>query len=354
MSYNENNIKIFLRSFCDCLLENDIKIKQQRIKLNAHFCFPDSYGYFKYLDKNKKNYIDKSDISLFLSINKIKFSKQIFNNVFNRYDKDGDSSWNFSEYLNFINKDLNSNFNNNNLCPKEYNIQNYEKELAKLFELEINYIKYIGIKVKALKELINDKNINTRKIFNLINKNNDKAFIDVNSLILFINDGEYHLDKEKAYKIILIISDGKNVLTEKNLDNIFKYDRFVIDSELVYPKIYKHFDYKNAVSLQKYKNEFPLNDFGITYYSVYNIPNDIKIKDKFCEENEKRNYNFNEIQNIIINNNIADEYNKKFFETNIILNDNNLKDNPLLISNNSNSQKENLYSFTLNEFSFRK
>ena len=173
-------------------------------------------------------------------------------------------------------------------------------------------------------------------------------------MILFINDEEYHLDKEKAYKLILLISDGKNILTEKNLDNIFKYDRFVNDSELVYPKIYKHFDYKNAAPFQKYKNEFPLNDFGITYYSVYNIPNDIKIKDKFCEENEKRNSNSNEIQNIIINNNIADEYNKKFFETNIISNDNNLKDNPLLISNNSNSQKENLYSFTLNEFSFRK
>ena len=354
MNYNENNIKIFLRSFCNCILENEEKIKQQRIKLNALFCFSDSYGYFKYLDKNQKNYIDKSDISLFLSLNKIKVSKQIFNNIFNRYDKDGDSSWNFSEYLNFINKDLNNNCNYNNLYPKENNIQNYEKELAKLFELEISYIKYIGIKVKALKELINDKNINTKIIFDLIKKNNDKSYIDVNSLILFLNDGEYHLDKEKAYKLILIISNGKNFLTEKNLDNIFKYDKYVNDSELVYPKYYKNFDYKNASIFQKYKKEFPLNDFGITNYSVYNIPNDIKIKDKLCEDNEKRKYNFNEIQNIIINDNVSDEYNKKFFETNIIYNDNNLKENPLLISNNSNSQKENLYSFTLNEFSFRK
>jgi hypothetical protein len=151
MQYYENNIKIFFRSFCDCVLENDNKIRQQRMKLNALYCFSDSCGYFKYLDKNKKNYIDISDISLFLSINKIKFTKPILKNIFNRYDKDGDSCWNLSEYLNFINKDINSHCNINNLCEKESNIQNYEKELSKLFELEINYLKYLGIKIKALK-----------------------------------------------------------------------------------------------------------------------------------------------------------------------------------------------------------
>ena len=287
MQYNEINIKIFFRSLCDCILENDNKIKQQRIKLNALFCFSDSSGYFKYLDKNKKNYIDLSDISLFLSINKIKFTKPVIKNIFNRYDKDGDSCWNFSEYLNFINKDIKSNYNFNNLCQKESNIQNYEKELSKLFELEINYIKFLGIKIKALKELINDKIINTKNILRMIKQNNDKDIIDVNSLILFLNDGKYQIDKEKAYKLIQIISNGRNFLTEKNLDNLFKYDKYINDSELIYPKFYKNFDYKNIESFQKYKNEFPLNDFGITNYSVYNISKDDRIKDKLLEENEK-------------------------------------------------------------------
>ena len=286
MQYNEINIKIFFRSLCDCILENDNKIKQQRIKLNALF-FSDLSGYFKYLDKNKKNYIDLSDISLFLSINKIKFTKPVIKNIFNRYDKDGDSCWNFSEYLNFINKDIKGNYNINNLCQKESNIQNYEKELSKLFELEINYIKFLGIKIKALKELINDKIINTKNILRMINQNNDKDIIDVNSLILFLNDGKYQIDKEKAYKLIQIISNGRNFLTEKNLDNLFKYDKYINDSELIYPKFYKNFDYKNIESFQKYKNEFPLNDFGITNYSVYNISKDDRIKDKLLEENEK-------------------------------------------------------------------
>ena len=170
MQYYENNIKIFFRSFCDCILENDNKISQQRMKLNVLYCYSDSSGYFKYLDKNKKNYIDISDISLFLSINKIKFTKPILKNIFNRYDKDGDSCWNLSEYLNFIYKDINSNCNINNLCEKESNIQNYEKELSKLFELEINYIKYLGIKIKSLKELINENS--NKSLFLIITKLN--------------------------------------------------------------------------------------------------------------------------------------------------------------------------------------
>ena len=315
MQYYENNIKIFFRSFCDFVLENDNKISQQRMKLNVLYCYSDSSGYFKYLDKNKKNYIDISDISLFLSINKIKFTKPILKNIFNRYDKDGDSCWNLSEYLNFINKDINSNCNFNNLCEKESNIQNYEKELSKLFELEINYLKYLGIKIKALKELINENIINTKNIFNLIKQNNDKENIDVNSIILFLNDGKFQLDKEKAYKLIQIISNGRNFLTEKNLDNIFKYDKYINDSELIYPKFYKNFDYKNIETFRKYKTEFPLNDFGITNHSVYNTSNDNKIKDKFQEGNEKRIYPSMEIPNIIINNKLDNEYEKKFFET---------------------------------------
>ena len=355
MQNNETNIKLFLRNFCDFLLDNDNKLKEQRIKLNALFCFTDSYGYFKFLDKNKKNYIDISDISLFLSIYKIKYNKSLLNNIFKKYDKDGDLCWNSLEYLNFINKDINYQCNNN-LCPKEYNIQNYEKELAKLFELEINSLKYIGIKIKALKELINEKVINTKKIFNIIKQNKDQKNIDANLLMIFLNEGNYYLPKEKAYKLISIISNGKDFITEKLLDNIFKYDKYINDTELIYPKCYKNFDYKSNKSFQKYKNQFPLNDFGITNYSILNIPIEDKIKDKLNGMNNNNTYNFKDIQNNIINDSGDNEYNDNYFKTSIQINENIYKENPLLISNNSMSQKEleNIYSYTLNDFSFRK
>ena len=342
MQYNENNIKIFFRSFCDCLLENENKIRKERIKLNSLFCFSDSFGYFKYLDKNKKSYIDVSDVSLFLSVNKIKFNKPLLHHIFKKYDKDGDTCWNFSEYLNFINKDINSIYNVCDLSQKEYNIQNYEKELAKLFELEINYIKYIGIKVKSLKELINSNIINSKKIFDLIKQNNDKKNIDVNSLMLFLNNDEFHYDKEKTYKLIQIISNGKNVITERNIDILLKCDKYINDNEIIYPQFYKNFDYKNIPLFNKYKKEFPLNDFGLTNYSIHNISKENQIKDKIYEENKNIEYNFMEIQN------------NKYFKTSFYNTQDNYKENPLLKSNNSMPQNENIYSNILIDFSFKK
>ena len=355
MEYNENSIKIFFRNLCECLLENEKKIKAQRTKLHSFYCFKDNYGYFKYLDKNHKNYIDISDLSLFISINKIKCIKPLLNTIIKKYDKDLDSCWNFTEYSSFINKDINIRLNNinNNLEVSESKIENYEKELAKLIELEINYIKYIGIKIKALKELINSKTINTKSIIDLIQKNKNKKEIDVNSLLSFLNDGNYHLNKEDIYKIIQIISGGNNFFTEKQLDKIFKYDKFVSNSELKYPKLYKGVDIKQE-SLKKYEGEFPMNNCGVLYYHVYNN-NSKEVKDKNSEKVSKINEQFNTSNKYDNFNNSQSTYNN---EANNKVNNtsdnynNNLNDNFLL-----NSNKSNIFEFhsnTLSQFSFRK
>ena len=339
MEYNENSIKIFFRNLCECLLENENKIKAQRTKLHSFYCFKDNYGYFKYLDKNHKNYIDISDLSLFISINKIKCIKPLLNTILKKYDKDLDSCWNFTEYSSFINKDINISLNNinNNLEVSESKIENYEKELAKLIELEINYIKYIGIKIKALKELINSKTINTKSIIDLIQKNKNKKEIDINSLLSFLNDGNYHLNKEDIYKIIQIISGGNNFFTEKQLDKIFKYDKFVSNSELKYPKLFKGFDIKQE-SLKKYEGEFPMNNCGVLYYNVYNN-NSKEVKDKNIEKVSKINEQFNTSNKYDNFNNSQTTYNNegknKFNNTSDNYN-NNLNDNFLLNSNNSN------------------
>ena len=65
------------------------------------------------------------------------------------------------------------------------------------------------------------------------------------------------------------------------------------------------------------------------------------------------------IQNIIswkfkINDNIIDEYNNKYFKTSFYNTQDNYKENPLLKSNNSMPQNENIYSNTLIDFSFKK
>lgn len=356
MEYNENSIKIFFRNLCECILENENKIKAQRTKLYSFYCFKDNYGYFKYLDKNHKNYIDISDLSLFISINKIKCIKPLLNTILKKYDKDLDSCWNFTEYSTFINKDINISLNNinNNFEISESKIEIYEKELVKLIELEINYIKYIGIKIKALKELIYSKTINTKSIIDIIQKNKNKKEIDVNTLLSFLNDGEYHLNKEDIYKVIQMISGGNNFFTEKQLDKLFKYEKFVSNSELKYPQLYKGVDIETE-SLKKYEGEFPMNNCGVLYYNVYN--NSKEVKDKNIENALRINDQFDTINNYDINNNnhshstFINEAKNKFYNTYDNINDN-LNENLLLNSNNSNSNEFHFNS--LNQFSFRK
>ena len=354
MEYNENSIKVFFQNFANCLLENENNIIIQRTKLHSLYCFKDSYGYFKYLDKNQKNYIDISDLSLFISINKIKCTKPQLNHILKKYDKDGDSCWNFSEYSNFISKDINIYFNKmNNFEQNELKIDNYEMELIKLFELEINYMKYIGIKVKALKELLNSKIINSKVIFNLIQKNQNKKEIDVNTLLSFLNDGNYYIKKEDAYKIIQIISNGNNFITEKQLDNIFKYDKYINNSELKYPKLNKNIEKEMALSssLKSYEGEFPMNNCGVMYYNVYNNSKEFKEKNMGDIKliNEKINNN-----NIDIEKNIYNSNNNNNFKTYGDFINEKKHENFLLNSGNSLPNQGEFHTFTLNSFSFSK
>ena len=353
MEYNENSIKIFFRNLCECILENENKIKAQRTKLHSFYCFKDNYGYFKYLDKNHKNYIDISDLSLFISINKIKCTKPLLNTILKKYDKDLDSCWNCTEYSSFINKDINISLNNinNNLELSESKIENYEKELVKLIELEINYRKYIGIKIKALKELINSKTINTKSIVDIIQKNKNKKEIDVNTLLSFVNDGNYHLNKEDIDKAIEIISGGNNFFTEKQLDKIFKYERFISNSELKYPKLYKGVDIEQEY-LKNYEGEFPMNNCGVLYYNVCN--NSKEVKDKIIENTSKINDQFNTSNKYGINNKqntYSNDDKNKLFNAYENFN-NNVNENFLLNSNNSNSNE--FHFNTLGQYSFRK
>lgn len=352
MEYNENSIKVFFRNLCDSILENENKIITQRSKLYSLYCFLDSYGYFKYLDKSQKNYIDISDLSLFVSINKIKCTKAQLNNILKKYDKDNDSCWNFSEFSNFVSKDINLYINKiNNIEENQLKIENYEKEIAKLFELEINYMKYIGIKIKALKELINSNNINTKNIFNLISKNSNKKEIDVNILLSFLNDGNYYIKKEDAYKVIQYISGGKKIFTERQLDKIFKYDKYINNSELKYPKLNKYAEEKVGLStsLQKYEGEFPLNNNGVMFYNTYNKTKEIKEKNGNIKmSNEK--ININSINNIFNNSNNKNN----FYNTYGDIMNNKKEDNFLLNSNNSMSHQDEFHAFTLSSFSFKK
>ena len=149
------------------------------------------------------------------------------------------------------------------------------------------------------------------------------------------------------------------------LDNIFKYDKFINNSELKYPKLNKNIEKEMNLSssLKKYEGEFPMNNSGVMYYNVYN--NSKEIKEKYIGDVKPINKSINvineykdnrdNIDNSFNNSNNLDE-NKNFYKTygGFINMNNKNDDNFLLNSNNSLSNQGEFHAFTLSSFSFKK
>lgn len=367
MQSNEYGIKAFFRNFSDCLIENENKILSQRFKLYKLYCFTDSFGYFKYLDKNRKNYLDVSDFSVFLLNNKIKFTKSQLLRVIKLYDKDSDSCWNLGEYTSFISKDINlisspvkEDEDNMNFAYDK--VELYEKELADLFFLEINFLKLIGIKIKALKDVINSEKIDTKKIFHLIQPDNNKTNVDINTFMTFLNDDFYKIKKEDAERIIRLISLGKNYFTERQLDTIFKYDKYVTDNEITYHNL-REYPRVNK-SKNSFKEYIPTTS-GALYQNVIHHEGKTKKNNfempQFVEKNKQKNKINSQINNSkalssnsikpnqTFNRNIEKDYYYTFLA-------NNQKENNIFGSDmmpDNNPQDFDGHAFTWSQFSFK-
>ena len=142
-----------------------------------------------------------------------------------------------------------------------------------------------------------------------------------------------------------MIYGGSNYFTEKQLDKIFKYDKFINNTELKYPQLYKGINTEKE-SLRKYEGEFPMNNCGVLYYKIYN--NSKEIKEKNIENIPKIKNQFNTInkyENINNNQNTSSNVGQnKFYNTYKNFNNN--------LNNNSNTYE---FQFnTLSQFSFRK
>ena len=139
----------------------------------------------------------------------------------------------------------------------DYAVEQYEKELANLFKLEIEYIQHAGIKIKSIKSLWdNNEIINTKKIFTMLTSG--KKSIDVNSLNAFMKI-ETVIDNSDLKNIIKRISNSENIdtISYKKLDEFFSYDKFIKEGDTAYvrPKGY-------------YKTN-PIDNSNTLYYTVY-------------------------------------------------------------------------------------
>ena len=257
---NEDKVKSFLINFFSCIIQYEKKLIVQRSILQQLFCFDNPFGYFLYLDKNKKNYLNYDDFNLFLSNKLIKYKSIELKEIIKLYDYDNDHCWNFDEFQNFIEnkKFLNTFYSINRIKQREFDnaLEEYENELVKLFKIEIEYIEYLGLKIKALKDLTNSNEINTKIIFNNISNNRDK--IDSNNLFQYLSENNKgKITSEDIKLIIYRISKGKNNISIRELNNMFKYDRFLNDKEITY------------IRTEGYHKTDPIDNTKLLYYNTY-------------------------------------------------------------------------------------
>lgn len=257
-----------VKDFLMYLSESERNLETQRCKLEKSFCFSNQSGYFKYLDKNCKNYVDIKDISTFLSLYKIKHTEAHLKQIIKKYDSNKDHCWNADEFNAFSKpkskKTLTFNYvpNSNNYTDTFETVSDYEKELAYLFQMEISILNHIAIKVKGLKNIPNNTGrlIDAKTVYNFILSKACSNRIDVNCLNFFLCGEDYN--SMVYYSEIILDRYGNNQreITLKQMEDFFTYDsRFINEEDIVYKRTKGYYktnpvDYSEALYYNVYQN----------------------------------------------------------------------------------------------------
>lgn len=287
--------------------ERYIEIQRNAFAYSNSF---DSFGFFRYLDKTKKNYISLKDIINFLSLTQIKYSTPLIKEIVRAYDKDKDTCWNYEEFCLFSGtKDtsyfssLSSQFNSSPIsCSQAYNkpmlqeeetLPNCEKELSLLFKMEIAYLEYLGIKIKAFKALPYD-NITPNVIYDLLKGSNSS--LDFNELYFFIKKYNSKILSDDVKLILKRLTRNVNgIITLSMIKNIFSYDTMFITQEMT--------------EYNKTKGYFTVNPIypteSLYYTSYYNHKNNFAKTHLSLRSTASNNTKSNSISNINTNINYA-------------------------------------------------
>lgn len=297
-----NNI---IKDFLLYLADSEKKLETQRLKLQKVNNFTNDNGYFNYLDKNCKNYVDLSDLSSFLNIFNIRHSETHLKQIIKKYDLNKDHCWNYDEFKLFTQPKKLNNLSNLSSFDSlsEYNFTfgdnkyikgidttaEYEKELANLFQLEISILNHIAIKVRGIKNIPNNtgKLIDVNTVYKFILSKSNANKIDLNCLNFFLCGTDFNSSIYNTELILKKYGNNKE-LTLKQMEDFFTYDsRFIVEEDITYkrtPGYYKTnpVDYSEALYYNVYQqNKKKYQDLG--YYSLRG--SDISFKNRMNELN---------------------------------------------------------------------
>ena len=158
--------------------ERDVEVTRQVLTENKDY---NSYQIFCYLDSDKKNKIDESDIINYLKSKNIFATEIEAKLVILYYDQDLDKYLNYNEFLNLIESKLSPKREKQEIIgPLCFSI---DYALTKLLEKEIIHARQI---LNLFGDLRGFSDFNIHDIFHLIKSNNNSCIIPQN-LIYFLN-----------------------------------------------------------------------------------------------------------------------------------------------------------------------
>ena len=260
----EKNWNVILVKYFSTIKDLDEEIEKIRLELceNSLF-FPKLL--FKSIDINDKNFIALDDLRLYLNNNKIPFDEHCLRRFIHNFDKDGDFSINYNEFLgivltkknlnlisNVINKEENDNNELNNSIINSFN---------NLLKKEFNLIKNL---ISIADELKYSKDFTTYEAY--ISIVNDDKYITKDNLISYLNKNGVNLNSFEP-EILMFRIDADN-------DGKISYDEF---QEIFFP-------YKSNYSLNEIK-------YNKDYYDMLKNENN-KEENKESQLPNQMNENF--------------------------------------------------------------
>ena len=298
-------------------LDNEIEILRNDLNSNVAF---HPRNIFNYIDTNSQNFLTLSNFRNYLNEKFVSFEEQSLRRFIHNFDKDGDFSINYEEFLNMILPKKNVSLKNQVLSRREFKnneILINENIFLTFITKELELVKILSEIAEQLKYA---KNFTTYESFLAVS--NDEKYLTKENLKYFLmKNGVNVSDIESEILLFRIDQDNDGKISYEEFQDIFfpykdKYDN--IDMPNLNDKV-NHYNINN----RKRFHSFADNN--------NNINNNVNNINNFEDENNENNNEDNQ-------NNYINKSNTFTFQRT-----NNFKRPPLLKSSSSNVDINSLF-----------
>ena len=279
------------------ILDDEIEIIRNELCLNRSFC---PRRLFDFLDIDQKNFLTLKDLKTYLNNNNIQYEEHFLRKFIHNFDKDGDFSINYDEFLGIIltkkNLNLAKEVINRKYLDEKIN-NNVENYFNKILIKELNLVKTLW---SIAYELKYSKEFTTYESFISIVK--DQKYITKENLALYLKENGLNLNSyDTEILMFRIDSDNDGKISYDEFQEIFfplnrNYsENDIHNNNINYMNNYNNLNEKDNNSNYQIYNNYLKNISANQSNNNYTSLKRVNRTNRFIEENN--NSKFNEKKN---------------------------------------------------------